>query len=215
MKRITMLMGVLVLLSCSVNEKRQSTIATDEVNYDSLKVILETMRKEDQDIRRILIDSVGFDSPNSGQYIKKMMDVDSINQEKIKLILRKYGWIEKSKIGEKAADAFFYTVQHADLELMEEWFPEFKKLAEKGEANPRQCAMMEDRLLMWKGKKQIYGTQAADFREDKKMAIWPIEDVQNVNERRKNIGFESTVEEYAKVMDVLFNIDEKLPEYLN
>lgn len=134
------------------------------------------------------------------------MDIDKNNQKNKKVILDKYGWIEQSKIGTKAADAFFYIIQHSEMELMDKWYPDFKRLADNGEANARQCAMMEDRLLMRKGKRQIYGTQASDFRTYKKMAIWPIENPENVNERRRKIGFKTTVEEYAKEIDAIFDI---------
>ena len=169
------------------------------------------MTDKDQEIRRILIDSIGIDSPNAGPYIKRMMDIDVDNQKKIGMILNKYGWIGQSKIGAKAAEAFFYTIQHADTTLMMKWFPEFKRLADIGEADKVECAMMEDRLLMRKGKKQIYGTQATVFRDDKKVAIWPIEDPKNVNERRKKIGFSMTVEENADRLKAIYNENEQLP----
>jgi hypothetical protein len=174
------------------------------------------MYDEDQEIRRILIDSIGgFNSPNAGPFIKKMLDIDKTNQEQLKTILNSYGWIEQSKIGTKAADAIFYIIQHSDIELMENYFPELKRLAGIGEANPRLSAMMEDRLLMWKGKRQIYGTQASDFRLDKQMAIWPIENSENVNERRRQIGFKTTVEEYANSMGVIFDSSDKLPNEMD
>ena len=195
------------LFSCG-QSNRQSAIDT---NYDSLRIVLESMVDEDQEIRRILVDSIGFDSPNAGPYIKQMMDIDADNQKKIRVILNKYGWIEQSKIGAKAAEAFFYTIQHSDTTLMIKWFPEFKRLADIGEADKVECAMMEDRLLMWKGKKQIYGTQASVFRDDKKVAIWPIEDPKNVNERRKKIGFSLTVEENAVRLKAIYNENERLP----
>lgn len=206
---LTIIIVTTLLTSCN---QAKNKISSGLVNYDSLRIELEKMHNEDQEIRRILVDSIGFNSPGSGPYIKKMLDIDNENQRKIKLILDKYGWIERSKIGKTAADAIFFTIQHADMELMDKWFPEFKRSADKGEANPIHCAMMEDRLLMWKGKKQVYGTQASDgFRPDKKMAIWPIEDVNNVNERRQKIGFTTTVEEDAKKMEALFDIYESLP----
>lgn len=207
-KHLIIIIGTILLTSCS---RTKDKVSLRNINYDSLRRVLEGMREEDQEIRRILIDSVGFDSPGAGPFIKKMIDIDKRNQKNIKFILENYGWIEQSKIGTKAADAFFYVIQHSDMELMDKWYPEFKKLTDNGEANVRQCAMMEDRLLMWKGKRQIYGTQASDFRADKRMAIWPIEDPKQVNERRAKIGFKTTVEEYAKEIDAIFDIDEKLP----
>jgi len=182
-----------------------------KTNYDSLRTELEKMVDKDQNIRRILVDSIGIDSPDAGLYIKQMIEIDADNQKKIRVILDRYGWIEQSRIGAKAAEAFFYTIQHADTTLMIKWFPEFKRLAAIGEADKVECAMMEDRLLMWRGKMQIYGTQATIFREDKKLAIWPIEDSKNVNERRKKIGFALTVEENADRLKAIYNENEQLP----
>jgi len=183
----------------------------NRTNYDSLRIVLEDIVDSDQEMRRILIDSIGIDSPDAAPYINQLIDIDAANQEKIVLILNKYGWIEQSKVGTKAAQAFFYTIQHADTGLMRTWFPEFKRLADMGEADKVECAMMEDRLLMRSGKKQIYGTQAAVFRADRKVAIWPIEDAKNVNERRLKLGFEQTVEENAVRLKAIYNEREQLP----
>jgi hypothetical protein len=186
------------------------------INYDSIKLELERIYDADQDIRRILIDSIGLDSPEAGKYLSKMNGIDRRNKAKIEAMLEKYGWIKKSKIGEKASEAIFYTVQHTDLEFLEKYFPQFKKLAEIGEASPIQCAMMEDRLLMWKGKKQIYGTQSSDrLRSDKKYVVWPIENSAGVNELRKKVGFKTTVEEDAKRLNAEYDPNGRLPEKKN
>ena len=202
---------ILILTSSLLSCGQASHQATTMTNYDSLKIVLEDIVDKDQGIRTILMDSVGFDSPNAGIYVKQMLDIDADNQQKISVILNKYGWIEQSKIGQKAASAFFYTIQHSDSALMARWFPEFKRLADIGEADQVACAMMEDRLLMRRGKKQVYGTQASVFRDDKKLAIWPIEDAKNVNERRKKVGFELTVEENARRLKAIYNEQEPLP----
>ncbi|HYC83911.1 MAG TPA: DUF6624 domain-containing protein [Chryseosolibacter sp.] len=206
-KTFAFLLTGLIMMACQRKTEQIGPIP----NYDSLRIALEKMHDEDQEIRRILVDSIGFDSPEAGYYIKRMQQVDARNQDNIKVILQRYGWIPKSKIGVKASEAFFYIVQHSDVELMEKYFPEFKRLAGIGEADPVHAAMMEDRLLMWKGHKQLYGTQAGDFRPDKKMAIWPIEDPEHVNERRRKIGFTKTVEEYAKDIEATYDPNEQVP----
>lgn len=184
----------------------------EHVNYDSLKIVLETMLAEDQNIRRILTDSVGLDSPEAPKYLQKMAEVDLRNQRQMEIILQKYGWLEKSKIGDRAAEGIFYIIQHTNLETIKKYFPQFKILSERGEASTRLCAMMEDRMLMWEGRKQIYGTQASDvFRSDKSYAIWPIENPSEVNSRRKKAGFSNTVEESAAAMKVSYDPNEKLP----
>jgi len=204
-----------VILLPAIAQQTSNTdldIQKSKINYDSLRIELEAMVDSDQGIRRILVDSIGLDSPEAGKYINQMVAIDMQNRIEIESILSKYGWIEQSKIGEKAAEGIFYIVQHSDLDFMERYFPQFKKLVAIGEASATRCAQMEDRLLMWKGKKQIYGTQASnDIRPDKKMVIWPIENPSHVNELRKKIGFTTTVEENAERLNAEYDPNEKLP----
>ncbi len=135
-----------------------------------------------------------------------MQQTDSANQVKMKFILLRYGWLPKSKIGEKASDAIFYVIQHADTNLIKTNLPTLKKLAKQDEAWKTHAAMMEDRLLMYRKKKQVYGTQAASNAFTKgKMVVWPIEISKKVNQRRKKAGFEMTVEENAKRLGATYN----------
>ena len=205
---------LLSILTCVevMAQRSVDTNVQERINYDSLRIVLEVMLAEDQNIRRILIDSVGLDSPEAPKYFQKMAEIDLRNQRQMKIILQKYGWLEKSKIGEKAAEGIFYVVQHTDLETIRKYFPEFKKLSERGEASTRLCAMMEDRMLMWEGRKQIYGSQASNvLRADKSYAIWPIENPSEVNLRRKKAGFPNTVEESAAALKASYDPNEKLP----
>ena len=75
-------------------------------------------------------------------------------------------------------------------------------------------AMMEDRYLVNYGKEQIYGTQlygseVTDSISGEKQwiyIIWAIENPETVNERRKSIGFDTTIEEYAARLDIEYKI---------
>jgi hypothetical protein len=91
------------LFSCG-QTNQQTAITT---NYDSLRTVLEKMVDQDQNIRRILVDSIGIDSPNAGPFLKRMMNIDADNQKNIRLILNRYGWIEQSKLGQKQQRLFF------------------------------------------------------------------------------------------------------------
>jgi hypothetical protein len=211
MKNVICILVVSAFAGIYFSANAQQPVAK-KVNYDSLRIVLELMFDEDQKIRRILVDSIGLDSPEAPKYIYKMNSIDAQNKIKIESILEKYGWIEQSRIGRKAAEAIFYVIQHSNLEFMERYFGQFKALAERGEANRTLCAMMEDRLRMWKGQKQIYGSQAGNgFRADKSNAIWPIENPAIVNQLRKEAGFTTTVEENAKQLKADYNPNEKLP----
>jgi len=119
--------------------------------------------------------------------------------------------LPQSKIGEKAADAIFYVIQHADEGLIKKYLPALKRQAAKKEAETIHAAMMEDRLLMYEGKKQIYGSQGRSTRTTK-LYIWPIQNSEKVNQLRKKAGFDSTIEEYVKKLGASYNPAQKLPD---
>jgi hypothetical protein len=172
--------------------KSQDKILFLKINYDSIRIVLEKVYDRDQNIRRMLQDSIGHNS--NGFLISRMITIDSENQNIVIPLLDKYGLRPKSKIGNKANDAVFFVIQHSNLELMEKYFPIFDSLARKGETNRIHVAMMEDRLLMWKGLKQKYGTQANSFKKTgDKMMIWPIEQPDKVDSLRKAVGFNNTI----------------------
>ncbi len=175
--------------------------------YDSLRQVLEEIFDTDQGIRSKLGAAKG-DELN--KLVGQMLQIDSVNQIQIKAILQQHGWLSRSKVGEKAADAIFFVVQHSNIPLMKQYLPSLQKLARQKEASPIHAAMMEDRLLMWEGKKQIYGTQGYST-TTRKPFIWPIQNPAKVNELRKKVGFEQTVEEYAKQMNAFYDPNEQLP----
>ena len=82
-----------------------------------------------------------------------------------------------------------------------------KEAGKAGDIRMELVAMMEDRYLMQQGKEQIYGTQGICLplkgSDTPQCFIWPIEDVANVNERRKEAGIHGTVKDYCQL---LFNV---------
>jgi hypothetical protein len=195
---------------CNHLNKNQTSLYVD---YDSIRVILEDIYDKDQGIRQVFEDSIRDNSPNSLSYVSKIIMVDNENQKILLPIIERYGWIPSSKIGEKASDAIFYVIQHSELDLMVKYFPQLDSLAQIGESSKIHAAMMEDRLLMEKGHKQKYGTQAtSSLRQDEKIVIWPIEEPDKVDSLRKAAGFNLTVNENAIRLKADYNPDEKLPE---
>ncbi|MDO6391639.1 hypothetical protein Q4E40_16005 [Pontibacter sp. BT731] len=195
----------------SVDNAYDTSVKEQQPDYAALKRELEEVYDIDQSVRNIDWDTIS--SPESSMtHSKKMMAVDSVNQTRVVPIIEQYGWLPKSKIGEKAASAIFYVVQHSNTETIEKYLPQMEELAKKGEASATDAAKMRDRLLMFQGKKQLYGTQAASWvRPEGNQVIWPIEDVENVNKRRKEVGFTATVEENAERLRAEFDPNEELP----
>ncbi len=62
---------------------------------------------------------------------------------------------------------------------------------------------------MNEGKEQIYGTQGTSrlLKNGKKEdIIWPIQNPEQVNQRRKQAGFDQTVEDNAKRLGIVYRV---------
>lgn len=217
MKILYTLVFLLLLAGCQSSLNSASTPSTEKKQPDFalLRIELEEIHDVDQGIRKVDWDTIATREASIA-YSKKMIAIDSVNQAKVIPIVEQYGWLPKSKVGDKAASAIFYVVQHSSLETIDKYLPLMETLAKQGEASSTDAAKMRDRLLMFQGKKQLYGSQAASWvRPEGGQVIWPIEDVENVNKRRKEVGFKTTVEENAKQLGAEYNPDEQLPKKSN
>jgi hypothetical protein len=66
---------------------------------------------------------------------------------------------------------------------------------------------MEDRMLMDKGEKQKYGSQVRKSNGSDKWSLHPpIQDPENVNKRRAEVGLEP-IEEYLKHFGIEYKTD--------
>jgi hypothetical protein len=208
MKNSIFIFILIAIISCS--PKSSSNIK--ELDYGSFTFSLDSIMELDQKIRKQISEAMQSNTPLPSSIFQKMEEVDSSNQAWLKMKLDIYGWPEKSKIGEKAARAVFLVIQHTDLPDIEKYYPQLHSLAESGEASKVHAAMMLDRMLMYQGKKQVYGTQASSLlRSDGSFVIWPVENPERINEKRKTVGFPDTVEETAASMDAVYNPYEQLP----
>ena len=153
-----------------------------------------------------------------------MKDTDSANLARVEKIVEQYGYPGKTLVGEPENKAVFYVIQHMP-DKIPQYYPLIEEAAKKGELPFRLAAMMLDRMLAEQGKEQIYGTQIYSRRitnketgkEENFMYVVPIKDPQNVNQRRKEAGFDTTVEEYAKDLGVNYKeyTYEELKKILN
>ncbi len=56
-----------------------------------------------------------------------------------------------------------------------------------GEAAAWQAAYLEDRVRFFEGRPQVYGTQY-EWGEDGQLGPYPVEDMEDVDERRRSVG---------------------------
>jgi hypothetical protein len=140
-------------------------------------------------------------------FVKLQTEVDSSNLYFIERVIKKYGYPGKTLVGHETSETAWFILQHSNK--IGTYLPLIKHAGQKDEIKKTHVAMMEDRYLMYQGKEQIYGTQGS-YKSLKdgtsQMIIYPIKDPQNVNKRRKKVGFDTTVEEYAKKMNITYRI---------
>lgn len=183
----------------------QSTSNASTVNK-MLEAELLKMEADDQRYRGIIeAELMKMSSTGTGKAsdefvtaVKNQDEIDSRNMTRLGEIIKQNGWPGKSLVGEEASKAAFLILQHSDLAHQEKYLPLLKEAAKKGEARPADVAMLEDRVLIRNGKKQIYGTQIHSGPDTGgKLVLDPIEDEEHVDERRASVGL-MPLKEYLK-----------------
>jgi hypothetical protein len=100
-------------------------------------------------------------------------------------------WIGKSLAGEDGAEAAWLIVQHAISlpDFQRKCLALIREAVEKGDAEPYQAAYLYDRICLFEGRPQRYGTQS-DWNERGEMEISDLEDEDKVNDFRREVGLE-------------------------
>jgi len=158
--------------------------------------------KKDEELRQELLRRMQADQEARKPFLshsafKRLNEIDHDNTERMKEIIKHFGWPGKSLVGTDGANAAWLLVQHADHDLpfQKECLVLLRSAVNKGEATGQQLAYLTDRVLVGEKKKQVYGTQ---FRMvNGKLEPCPIEDETNVDKRRKESGL-SSLADYLK-----------------
>ena len=132
-----------------------------------------------------------------------MIEQDSSDLQYVSSIIDKYGWISYDTIGFKANQALFLVIQHSDSATQEKYLPVLTEAVKENKAFRHQQALLEDRVLIKRGKKQLYGSQIECDSTGKNCWILPIEDERNVDKRRAEAGL-SPLAEYVKTWNIVY-----------
>lgn len=160
----------------------------------ALKAELETILETDQKNRQLL-DKV--DEKDRAMLWAEQKVIDKANQTRIEEIVKTYGWPGKKELGQKAATAAFLVIQHSTPDMMKRYLPILQSAMENGEADKSSFALLDDRVRMIEGRPQRYGSQIQRDPNSGKMQFWQIEDEENVDKRRAEMG-PGTLSENAK-----------------
>lgn len=209
LKQIYPALILVFLSSVSIAQVNSFTIDSNKFNKSAM-LMLDTIYKDDQGGRYRMqeLSKNKATGPQIDSAIKAMREIDAKNLIKIRGIIKKYGWLGPQDVGMNSSQGLFLVIQHADLATQEEYLPMIRDAVKEGKTLSSNLALLEDRVAMREGKKQIYGSQVFRSKTTGKMYFYPIEDPDHVDERRKTVDLQP-IAEYAK----LFNLNWDIAEY--
>ena len=181
-----------------------------EKDFDKpLVAMLDTIYQLDQSYRMQIGDieaKYGRDSEEMKKHWALINQTDSANLIKIKEILDTRGWLGANIIGGQGNSTLFLVIQHADLETQEKYLPMMREAVKQGNASPGSLALLEDRVALRQGKRQIYGSQIGRDPETGEHYVLPLTDPENVNERRKEVGL-GPIEDYISNWNMTWDVE--------
>lgn len=169
-------------------------------DFSSLRENLERFVDQSIEGRQAVMptaEQYGFESFQMDSLNQRIRFRDSLHLKYVVAVLAEHGWLGTSVVGKKANISIFLAIQQApNDQVRERYFPMLEASALRGESDLSQMATMKDRILVSKKLPQLYGTQW-NYVNDKQV-LFPLEDVNSVNEKRVEVGLKPLTNEELK-----------------
>jgi hypothetical protein len=150
---------------------------------DALRAELLAMDEHDQAVRaELAADGSLFEG-----YHPRMAAVHDANAARLREIICEYGWPTTALVGHDGAKAAHRIAQHSinHPEFMRECRTLIKAASDRGEIPREQFAYIDDRIRVYEGLPQLYGTQWRDSVNG--LEPYPVDDWNLVNQRRRDL----------------------------
>ena len=174
-----------------------------EANYDKpLVTRLREIARRDQAVRYDFLNAYNAQPRNQAlvdSLTFEMQRIDSINQTEICDILDTRGFVGKETVGD-ACSVYWLVIQHSPVELQKKYFPMFVEAMHRGEMAKSQVAMMDDRIAMFEGRPQKYGSQIVENEKGQRV-IYNLLDPAKVDQWRSEMDL-NPLSDYMKQMGV-------------
>jgi hypothetical protein len=160
-----------------------------------LRTELLALASEDQRVREELIaDGSLFDG-----YHPRMEAVHRQNAARLRELMAGGGWPGADRAGEDGAEAAWLIAQHAigEPDFMRACLRQLGEAVAAGRAPGWQAAMLEDRIRMFEGRPQRYGTQLETGPDGRPQPYW-LENPDSVETRRREAGLEPLADRLAR-----------------
>jgi hypothetical protein len=155
---------------------------------------------------------------NSDAVVSLKQDIksdDSMDLQTVKKIIQKYGWLGYDEIGNDCNLIMFNTIQKADLQTQITYFPIVKAAVQNKKAHKVHEVYLQDRIYLNQGRHQIYGSQVLLDPETEKYFVLPLDEPENVDKRRAEVGLQPMVD-YISKWDLKWDVEKykkDLPKY--
>ena len=151
---------------------------------ESLEKALLDMEAQDQSVRNELTAAGSLNE----KYHPRLEEVHRANASRLRQIIAVFGWPGISLVGEKGAKAAWRIALHAISEppFMRQCRDLVDRASEAGDAPRWQFAIIDDRIRVYEGRPQRYGTQLRVGANG--LEPYPIESEGRVNSMRQQAG---------------------------
>ncbi|MFK7882837.1 MAG: DUF6624 domain-containing protein [Phycisphaerales bacterium] len=166
----------------------QSNVA--DLTNEEIADELRDMQALDEKLVR---ESTEFHTPTPGE-LARVEEIDRSHAARLAEIVETIGWPTRELVGADAAQGAFVVVQHAghDPEFQSQCLALMVDEVERGTLPSAYVALLTDRIRMFAGQPQVFGTQMTFAQSSDGFArcapATPIEDPANLDARRELMG---------------------------
>lgn len=206
MKALSFSLLLSALLSFDNNANEVTPI--DDETIATIQTTLEEIYATDQAFRQKIGRMRNTEDPDEAliaELWRQQSEVDAYNQQLIVDLVDQHGWPEYERFDSfMPARTILLVIQHADIELQLQYFNVIEKAYQTGNLEPSFFALFYDRVRVRQGEEQLYGTQLFTDPETGEPAFRPIQQPEELDARRAQMGL-SPIAEYAAIYGIEFN----------
>ena len=153
---------------------------------ESLREELVAMRAEDLSVREQLMDSGQL----GGAYVPRMEAVHLKNAARLRELIAEHGWPGEDIAGKDGAEAAWIIAQHAVGEpaFQRQVLRLLTECVAAGGCPAWHAAYLEDRIALYEGSPQLYGSQWMDDPRDGRVRPCKLSDPARVDVLRASVG---------------------------
>jgi hypothetical protein len=162
------------------------------MDYKSIAETIINLKNADLTLR----DSLALSGQLNNGYKEEMKELHNRNAKILNDIISTIGYPTKDKVGVEASEAAWLVIQHSieQPKFMKKCVKLLETAVSENKADLKNLAYLTDRIAVFEGKPQLYGTQF-DWDENGELSPYHFDDEINVNLRRKFIGLNSLSEQ--------------------